>query len=1048
MKLTSALLSAGLAITLSLTGCLMGSTAYAETSTSTEESVAAQDAENTEQAVFNDAADSGDATDSSDSAYVENSFRYENGSLRDDLINDFEMESNFSSARAMHRMPSAATAQGIDVSQWDGNIDWQQVKAAGIDFAIIKLGNLYYNDSNTDALKVDPYAMRNISECERLGIPYGIYVYSYGEYEIDYTIGAKTVASLLQSHCPSLPIYLDLEDECITPGQSEKNITNSDLTAFSKAFCNTIASYGYQPGIYASASWYENYLTDSCFYNSGWSIWTAQYWYGSTYYTGEDLEPYAPSEGSYDIWQYSSVGSVPGIDTDVDCNYAYFDLDSDAARNQKADELAAEHASDLADGVYEFSSTLKSSAVLEAANGGASSGTAVQLNASDSSLAQAWKVSHVGNYVVLTNEKSGLVLDCESGSRSSGTKLQLYAYNGSRAQLWIAVKISDGVYEFRSALDSEVTIDLPNGSTANGNRLQLYSSNSTSAQRWTVTACASKEDHADTLAAEHASDLADGTYTFASALRSSGVFDAASGGTSNGTAVQLYDSNDTAAQVWEVTHVGNYVVIKNAKSGLALDCPSGSSSSGTKLQLWEYNGSRAQKWVAVKQSDGSYELRSALNPEVAIDLSGAATSNGTRLQLYAANSTAAQRWTVSTYLTKAQKADNLASEHASDLSDGTYTVASSLRSNGVFDAASGGTSNGTAVQLYDSNGTGAQIWEISHEGNYAVIKNKKSGKVLDCPSGSSSSGTKLQLWEYNGSRAQKWVAVKLSDGSYEFHSALDISNCIDLSGAATSNGTRLQLYASNSTKAQRWSLSTYSEKSDTEKPLTGDLATDHAYDLADGTYTFVSSLRSNGVFDAANGGITSGTAIQLYDSNGTAAQVWQVSHVGNYVVIRNAKSGLALDCPSGSSASGTQLQLWEYNGTKAQLWVAVKQSDGSYELHSALNTDMCVDLSGAATSNGTRLQLYKSNSTGAQRWTVSTASSSAASQSSSASVTKTMTVTSKNGLNVRQSPSTNAAILGEFGYGEKVTVISEESNGWYKVKYGNTEGYCSADYLA
>ena len=100
----------------------------------------------------------------------------------------------------------------------------------------------------------------------------------------------------------------------------------------------------------------------------------------------------------------------------------------------------------------------------------------------------------------------------------------------------------------------------------------------------------------------------------------------------------------TDAQAWQVTHDGDYVVLRCARSGLAVDCPSSSTANGTPLQLYSYNGTRAQKWIAVKGADGSYSLLSANDPSVCIDLPGSRTNDGNRLQLYAGNGTAAQSW--------------------------------------------------------------------------------------------------------------------------------------------------------------------------------------------------------------------------------------------------------------------------------------------------------------------------------------------------------------------------------------------------------------------
>ena len=113
-----------------------------------------------------------------------------------------------------------------------------------------------------------------MTECERLGIPYGVYAYSYAKNADDAVKGADQIIALLKGHNPTLPVYLDLEDN---------SIKDTDHASIAKAFCNTISAAGYTPGIYASASWFKNILTDPCFTNSGWGIWTAQYWYGQRY---------------------------------------------------------------------------------------------------------------------------------------------------------------------------------------------------------------------------------------------------------------------------------------------------------------------------------------------------------------------------------------------------------------------------------------------------------------------------------------------------------------------------------------------------------------------------------------------------------------------------------------------------------------------------------------------------------------------------------------------------------------------------------------------
>ena len=238
-----------------------------------------------------------------------NSWRYQNGELRSDLRDDNATDLGVES-RSMHEMPEGATLQGIDVSGYQKDIDWQKVKDAGIDFAILKIGNI--NAREPDGWYTDSYFQRNVTECERLGIPYGVYAYSYAKNADDAVKGADHIIALLKGHNLTLPVYLDLEDN---------SIKGTDHASIAKAFCNTISAAGYTPGIYASASWFKNILTDPCFSNSGWNIWTAQYWYGQSYNESVDDAPEYPT--SYDCWQYSSLSTVPGIDGNCDINYWY-----------------------------------------------------------------------------------------------------------------------------------------------------------------------------------------------------------------------------------------------------------------------------------------------------------------------------------------------------------------------------------------------------------------------------------------------------------------------------------------------------------------------------------------------------------------------------------------------------------------------------------------------------------------------------------------------------------------------------------------------------
>ena len=233
-------------------------------------------------------------TDSSESDSLEpNSWRYENGVLINAGSDDIDAQSFADEA-----LPNGAVARGIDVSNCQGKIDWNQVKAAGIDFAILKVGPVYG--------KPDDSFERNAAECERLGIPYGVYYYSYARSVKDANKEADRTLAWLGGHHPSLPVYYDLEDSYIL---QDPNFSKDKLAQIAQAFCNRMEAVGFKSGIYANLNWLNNYLDSPSL--SGYDHWVAQYNWRCDY------------AGSYSFWQYSNSGNVPGVNGRCDMNYCF-----------------------------------------------------------------------------------------------------------------------------------------------------------------------------------------------------------------------------------------------------------------------------------------------------------------------------------------------------------------------------------------------------------------------------------------------------------------------------------------------------------------------------------------------------------------------------------------------------------------------------------------------------------------------------------------------------------------------------------------------------
>lgn len=189
---------------------------------------------------------------------------------------------------------------GIDVSEWQRVIDWQQVKAGGFDFAIIRCG--YGNDFVSQD---DDYWLRNVTACEQLGIPYGVYLYSKAttagmiDSEVAHTL------RLLQGHNPQLPVYIDIEEN------SQILLGDAKLSKLADRYCSKIMQAGYKAGIYAGTYGWENFLTLVA-RNDNYFHWVAQW------------NPRGCSYGGrYEMWQYAVQPGVPGISGDVDRDVWY-----------------------------------------------------------------------------------------------------------------------------------------------------------------------------------------------------------------------------------------------------------------------------------------------------------------------------------------------------------------------------------------------------------------------------------------------------------------------------------------------------------------------------------------------------------------------------------------------------------------------------------------------------------------------------------------------------------------------------------------------------
>ena len=191
---------------------------------------------------------------------------------------------------------------GIDVSKWNGTIDWNAVKNSGVSYVIIRVG---YRGSSQGALIEDPKFKTNIKGATAAGIKVGVYFFTQAVDEVEAVQEASMVLDRISGYKISYPVFLDVEGS----GGRGDAIDSATRTAVCKAFCNTIKNAGYTPGIYANKTWLSSKMDAGAL--SGYKIWLAQYAKTPTY------------TGRYDLWQYRSNGKVSGISGNVDLNLSY-----------------------------------------------------------------------------------------------------------------------------------------------------------------------------------------------------------------------------------------------------------------------------------------------------------------------------------------------------------------------------------------------------------------------------------------------------------------------------------------------------------------------------------------------------------------------------------------------------------------------------------------------------------------------------------------------------------------------------------------------------
>lgn len=867
----------------------------------------------------------------------------------------------------------------IDVSEWQGTIDWNKVKNSGVDAVILRFAH--------STSHFDKQFERNLSEIRRLGIPFGLYIFSTAQNSNDATSEAyftQQIVSKYGLYDLSLPIFYDLEAFYDSNGNPMSPNSASAYEGIVNAYFNTLSGFGINNVSIYSGRWFTDTYLKAASVRPRVS-WIAEY--------GPKLKTSFSCAGQYG-WQYTSSERLDGITANT----------VDMSAFSSADFVNVLNLPDfaLADGTYYIDSIAKDSSSVTVAEDESLSLYGAQGMANQRFILE---LAGSGAYRI-KNEATGRYLSVVDGNAQSGSTVVQAAYAQDEHQLW-HVRTADNGFYIQSALGNWV-LDVSGGSTADGTSVRIWAPNKSAAQRFTFAS-------ASTIKTDTA-------FAIKSVLDPQLVMDIYGGSSDNRARLQIYNANNSQAQMFTFKQVGNGLYeIVNVNSGKPFEAQGGSVSNGGAISQYSSNGTCAQHWSIIDCGNGEYSFINSKSGK-AIDVPGGNGVSGSALQIYTYNASDAQKWTLAPARTVRQELDDLAASSKGLVKEGVEYAIGSVSERHVFDIADGSTNSGANLQLYTSNATKAQRWMFSYDENgYATITNVKSGKVLDVSGGSKKAGANVQQYAPNGSWAQKWILVDCGDGSVKICSAIRAGFVLDLAGGSTANGANVQVYDDNGTAAQRFRLYTAGEVSKVQ--------------TIDSQSAVVMSSDGR-VFDVTGGSMDSGAALQLYSANGTIAQSfgfefdteaglyaiksaksyrylyaqdgdivpgtavkqgnlspstpiynWAIEDAGNglYRIVNAATGGVL-----GVGASGKLITV--FRGDVRELSVAFSPSgfkclrseqdtdaavhmsdlpDGEYVVSSSMNYSFVLDVSGGSKENSANIQLYTSNMSNAQRWTVS-----------------------------------------------------------------------------
>lgn len=410
-----------------------------------------------------------------------------------------------------------------------------------------------------------------------------------------------------------------------------------------------------------------------------------------------------------------------------------------------------------------------------------------------------------GTYEIISSKNNNKVLDVKDGSKSNGAGIQIWDWNATAAQQYEITKNQNGYYTIKN-----VGSGLYLGITANWNSMSNFNH--------LVQGVSSNSKAGQFIFTKNKN----GNWVISSAWDHNFVVDMNNASTDNGTPIQIFTNNGSAAQSWKLLKIkntraemdqmakdyagllsdGTYYISSSLNSSYVLDVSNAAKNDFANIQLYQYNGTGAQGWKVSHDSKGYVTFMNVGSNKV-IDLYNGVAQSGQNISQYSSNNSYAQKWIV-------LKTSN------------GFKIMSALNTNYVLDLSGGTVRNSSNIQAYISNDTKAQRWNFTkyesprqkldnmtkqynasiEETTYVISNYKSPSYTIDVSYGSKSNGANVWTHQSNNTNAQKWKVKKDSVGYITFIN-IESNKALDVSNASVNNGANIWQYEVNNTYAQK-----------------------------------------------------------------------------------------------------------------------------------------------------------------------------------------------------------------------------------------------------